>query len=184
MTGSWRDFLAFMVAPLALSAALHAQTLTAPEVPDELKAGPEEHLVLLAHASGAQVYTCTKGESGASQWVLKGPDATLRDDGGDAVGQHSVGPKWTYRDGSSVTGKAVAHLDALDPNAVAWLKLQATGHAGTGLLTRVTTVQRIHTHGGQAPAATKCTPAEQNKEVRVPYTADYYFYAPSEEAAH
>jgi hypothetical protein len=164
---------------LALTAALRAQSIAAPKVPDDLKAAADEHVVLLAHASGAQIYTCARNAMGAAAWVLKGPDARLRDGHDKPVGEHSIGPKWTYKDGSSITAKAVAHIDALDPNAIPWLKLQVTEHAGKGLFDEVTTVQRIRTHGGTAPDSPACTTANQNEQVSVPYTADYYFYAPA-----
>jgi Protein of unknown function (DUF3455) len=173
-----------LLAALAFAAVLHAEPIRAPDVPDAIKASPGESVVLRAHASGAQIYTCGHNEMGAPQWVLKGPDAVLRDGAGKLIGQHSVGPSWKYKDGSSVTGKAVAHVDALDPAAVPWLKVQATAHDGQGLLEHVSTVQRIRTRGGQPPDAARCTPANQNEETSVPYTADYYFYAPAVPAAH
>jgi len=54
-----------------------------------------------------------------------------------------------------------------------------TGHSGSGALSRVTTVQRIHTKGGQPPAAGDCNASKQNVEMKSNYTADYYFYAPA-----
>ena len=131
----------------------------------------------------AQIYTCGHNAMGAPQWVLKGPDAVLRDGNGQVIGQHSAGPNWKYKDGSSVTGKAVAHIDALDPDAVPWLKVQVTAHDGQGLLEHVSTVQRVRTRGGQPPDAARCTPANQSEEARVPYTADYYFYVPAAPSA-
>jgi hypothetical protein len=170
-------------ATLAFAAVLHAQPIPAPDVPDTIKAAPGESVVLRAHASGAQIYTCGHNAMGAPQWVLKGPDAVLRDGNGQVIGQHSAGPNWKYKDGSSVTGKAVAHIDALDPDAVPWLKVQVTAHDGQGLLEHVSTVQRVRTRGGQPPDAARCTPANQSEEARVPYTADYYFYVPAAPSA-
>jgi hypothetical protein len=176
--------LVSLAAALGFAALLCAQTIPAPEVPDTIKAAPAEAVVLRAHASGVQIYTCGHNEMGAAQWVLKGPDAVLRDGSGLIIGQHSLGPSWKYKDGSSVTGKAVAHIDALDPAAVPWLKIQVTAHDGQGLLEHVSTVQRVRTRGGQPPEAARCTPANQNEETSVPYTADYYFYAPATPSAH
>jgi hypothetical protein len=51
-------------------------------------------------------------------------------------------------------------------------------HAGNGLLTNVTTIQRVHTHGGQPPAE-GCDAAHRDAETKSSYTADYYFYAPA-----
>jgi len=42
----------------------------------------------------------------------------------------------------------------------------------------VTHVQRIRTQGGVAPPATECAAARQGSEARIPYRADYLFYAP------
>jgi len=50
-------------------------------------------------------------------------------------------------------------------------------HAGSGVLSPVTSIQRVNTKGGKAPA-TGCDAASANKELRVPYSADYLFYAP------
>ena len=38
-----------------------------------------------------------------------------------------------------------------------WLLLTATNHSGTGMLAGVSTIQRIHTKGGQPPATPRCT---------------------------
>ena len=58
------------------------------------------------------------------------------------------------------------------------LLLTAAGHAGKGKLAEVTSIQRVHTMGGQPPAAAECNASKTNTEARSSYTADYYFYAP------
>jgi hypothetical protein len=58
------------------------------------------------------------------------------------------------------------------------LLVAATGHWGNGILVRVTSIQRIHTKGGQPPSASDCNSATLNTQSRSRYTADYYFYAP------
>jgi Protein of unknown function (DUF3455) len=168
---------------LALAAAAQSQTIPAPDVPDPIKAPPGERVVLRTQASGVQIYVCGHAADGAPQWTLKGPEAVLHDEAGHLVGHHSAGPTWTYKDGSAVSGKAVAHVDALDPNAIPWLRVEVTSHVGKGLFEHVTTVQRIRTRGGEPPQAASCTPANQYEESRVPYSADYYFYAPEPAAA-
>jgi hypothetical protein len=72
----------------------------------------------------------------------------------------------------------VAHVDALDPGSIPWLLVNVVSHAGNGLLTNVTTIQRVHTHGGQPPAE-GCDAAHRDAETKSSYTADYYFYAPA-----
>jgi hypothetical protein len=150
----------------------------APEVPPSLKAPAGEKLVFQAHATGWQIYVCQAGADRKLAWVLKGPEAELFDTTGVLIGQHSAGPLWKHNDGSQVTGKLVARQDAPEPDAIPWLLLQATSHTGTGILSSVTTIQRVHTKGGQPPQTGGCDQSEQGKEVKSQYAADYYFYAP------
>lgn len=159
---------------LAAAAALaHADE----EIPVEIAVPAGEQLVLRAHAQGVQIYACTVS-GGVAQWTLKGPEAELRAGKGPVIVHHSAGPTWKHRDGSEVTGKAVAHAEAPDRHSIPWLLLGVVAHGGTGTLAHVTHVQRIHTHDGQAPPAAQCDAAKQGSETRVPYSADYLFYAP------
>lgn len=163
---------------LAAATAAPAQIAKAPDVPDAIKAPAGEQLVLVAHASGSQIYVCGTTADGKPQWTLKAPEAELRDDRGAVIGHHSAGPAWRHKDGSAVTGKALAKAPSPDADSVAWLLLTAVSHEGTGVLARVSSIQRLHTRGGQAPPAEKCDASKQNLESWIPYTADYYFYAP------
>ena len=153
------------------------QAATAPDVPDQIKAPAGEKLVFRAHASGAQIYVCQQGADGKSQWTLKAPDAQLHDWKGAVIGHHYAGPTWHHNDGSEVTGKTSAKVDSPDPDSIPWLLLTATGHSGAGVFAQVTSIQRIHTKGGHAPAATSCDSSKLGAETKIPYTADYYFYA-------
>jgi hypothetical protein len=148
-------------------------------VPDELKAPPGEEVVLIAHASGSQIYTCD-ASGGAYAWKLKAPDAELRDSKGNSIGHHFAGPTWKHNDGSEVTGKMTAKVDSPEKDSIAWLLVTATGHSGDGVFGRVTTIQRIHTKGGQPPAA-NCDASTRGTEANSPYTADYYFYSPEKQ---
>jgi Protein of unknown function (DUF3455) len=154
------------------------QKISAPDVPEKIKAPANEELVLKAHASGSQIYACQQGPDGKLAWTLKAPEAELRDEQGAEVGRHYAGPTWKYKDGSEVTGKAVARVDAPDSDSIPWLLVNVTGHSGNGVLSRVTSIQRIHTKGGQPPAAGCDAASKDNHEVKSSYTADYYFYAP------
>jgi hypothetical protein len=146
-----------------------------PDVPDKIKAHAGEEVVLKVHAAGSQIYVCQQGTDGKFAWTLKAPDAELRDDRGQIIGHHFAGPTWKHNDGSAITGKAVARADV--PDSIPWLLLTVTSHNGSGVLDRVTSVQRIHTNGGQPPS-TECNSSNQNSEAKSSYTADYYFYAP------
>ena len=103
--------------------------------------------------------------------VAKLFDPTTRQE----VGTHSVGPTWTWNDGSSITGKVLQKRASSDPINVAWLLLE-THSIGTptGMLADVTLVRRSDTQAGVPPMA--CDAEHQNNEVRVPYQATYTFY--------
>ena len=68
-----------------------AQTANVPNVPDAIKAPAGEKPVLVAHATGAQIYTCQNTPEGKYAWVLKAPDAQLHDEMGAIIGSHSAG---------------------------------------------------------------------------------------------
>lgn len=172
--------LALLSAGAALAGSPSA---SAPAVPEAIKTPAGESVILVAHASGAQFYLCAVGADGKAQWTLKAPDAELRDDKGTVIGHHSSGPAWKLNDGSEVTGKATARVDSPDPHSIPWLLLSVVTHAGRGVLAAVTHIQRIHTHGGEAPPAVQCDASKRNTEARSPYSADYYFYAPEADEA-
>ena len=166
-----------LAALLACAPLAHAQRAADAAIPDAIQPPSGERLVLKTHAVGAQIYVCSQGADGNWQWTLKAPDATLRDEHG-AVIRHYAGPSWRHQDGSEVTGKAVAKVASPDPASVPWLLLTAVGHADKGALEKVSSIQRIHTRGGQPPAAAGCNASKANREARSHYTADYWFYAP------
>jgi hypothetical protein len=161
-----------------LLAVQYHQPQERPEVPENLKAPADEHVVLAAHATGVQIYVCQAGAEQKFSWVLKAPEAELTDSTGKQVVHHFAGPTWKHVDGSEVKGKLLAKQDAPKPDAIPWLLLAAASHTGEGILSRVTSIQRIHTDGGLAPAANTCDASANGKESRSAYAADYYFYAP------
>jgi Protein of unknown function (DUF3455) len=158
-----------------ISLSVGAQQI-APQM-QQLQPSATEQVLLRVHAKGAQVYTC-KGEASQASWTLKAPDAQLFDEDGKAVGKHFAGPSWEANDGSRVTGKAVANAPSPDSDSIPWLLVSITSHSGNeGVLSRATTIQRLNTKGGKAPA-TGCDALHSGQEVRVNYSADYVFYAP------
>ena len=170
------------ICAFAFSLAANAQEVARPDVPDNIKAPDGEKIVLLAHASGFQVYTCQLGSDGKPAWALKGPDARLFDRQGSAIGHHHLNPgppplpTWKHNDGSEVSGKMMARVDSPDSDSIPWLLLTATSHSGKGILSGVTSIQRINTNGGLAPAAASCDDARKGTESKSAYVADYYFY--------
>jgi len=151
-------------------------TVGAQQVPQQLQPPANEKLLLQVHAKGDQVYTC-KGDAGQFAWALKAPDAQLFDKDGKPFGKHFAGPSWEANDGSRVLGKAVANAPSPDAGSIPWLLVNIVSHEGSGVLSSATSIQRINTKGGKAPA-TGCDAANAGKELRVPYSADYLFYAP------
>jgi Protein of unknown function (DUF3455) len=167
-----------ILGPLLGFGVANAQKESPPSVPEAIQAHPGEEVVLLAHASGSQIYTCRAGADGKFIWTLKAPEAELTDGKSKVIGNHSAGPTWQLKDGSEVTGKAEAQVDSQEPDSIPWLLVKVVGHSGNGLLTNVTTIQRVHTRGGKPPAG-GCDGLHRDAETRSRYTADYYFYAPA-----
>lgn len=168
-----------VVAAGALFAA-QGKAQVRPEVPESLKAPAGEQVILATHATGVQIYVCQAGAEQKFGWALKAPEAELADATRKKIVHHFAGPTWKHVDGSEVKGKVVAKQDAPNADAIPWLLLAVASHTGEGILSRVTSIQRIHTEGGLAPAANTCDASANGKESRSAYTADYYFYAPGQ----
>ena len=139
-------------------------------VPDNLAPPATEKLAQEAHAEGDQIYSC----DGAA-WVLAGPDAKLFDEKGKQIGSHFAGPTWEWADGSRVIGRAVANATP-DPASIPWLLLTATDHRGDGVMSKITSIQRLSTKGGKAPVS-GCDASHKGEKTRAHYTAIYRFYA-------
>jgi hypothetical protein len=156
---------------------LESSSVQKPTVPDSIQAPAGEELILIVRATGFQIYVCRPGAAGKPAWTLKAPDAELFDAQGKSIGKHFGGPTWQLTDGSQVTGKMAAKADAPDPKAISWLLVTVTGHAGSGKLSSVTSIQRVNTAGGLAPTAQECTAQSAEVEFKSSYSADYHFYA-------
>jgi hypothetical protein len=163
---------------MLLSAAYTALSFSAyaQQVPQQLQPPANEQLLLQVHAKGDQIYTC-KEDVTQYAWTLKAPDAQLFDKDGKPFGKHFAGPSWEASDGSRVSGKAAANVPSPDADSIPWLLVNIVSHEGTGVLSRATTIQRLNTKGGKSPA-TGCDAQHSGQELRVPYSADYLFYAP------
>src|SRR5580698_2450036 len=156
------------IALLLLSASL-ASAAAAEPLPAAI-AAPGETVVVSLHAEGAQVYECKAGADGKLAWAFREPIATLMADG-KTVGRHYAGPNWEYTDGSAVVGKMAGSAPGATPHDIAWLKLDVASRRGSGVLTPVTTVQRINTTGGKLDGA--CDKAGTMRSM--PYSAEYVF---------
>ena len=154
---------------LLLLGSLASVSAAETALPDAI-AAPGEAVVLSVHAEGAQVYECKAGADGKLAWAFREPIATLLLDG-KTVGRHYAGPNWEHTDGSAVVGEVAGSAPGAAPNDIAWLKLGVISQRGSGILTGVTTVQRINTQGGKLDGA--CDKAGAFSSA--PYSAEYVF---------
>ena len=162
---------------LAFAMSAQADDLQPPTLPSPLCNSlqvPEGNILKFhAYAIGVQIYHWT-----GSSWVFDAPRASLYADPGyhGQVGIHYVGPTWESKSGSIVKGAVQARCTP-DATAIPWLKLQATFTDGPGVFDGVSFIQRVNTTGGTAPATAGTI---VNQVAEVPYTAEYYFYSPTD----
>jgi len=157
------------LALVLLSGSLASASAAETPLPDAI-AAPGATVVLTVHAEGAQVYECKAGTDGRLTWAFREPIATLMADG-KTVGRHYAGPSWEHSDGSAVVGKAIGNAPGATASDIPWLKLDVASRRGSGILSDVTTVQRINTKGGKLEGA--CDSAGSYRSA--PYSADYVF---------
>ncbi|WP_393096784.1 CHRD domain-containing protein [Streptomyces sp. LN325] len=155
--------------------AVRGQAVALPgavSLPDAIR-----HSALAGVVKGAQVYACTKQDDGSYAFTQDNVDATLHGGIQHSFAQHGPAgpPQWIAPDHSSVTGTVLNKFDN-GPGNIPQLLLRAhqTGKSA-GLLSKTTTVLRLNTRGGVAPAGT-CNP-KSHPTAHVPYTADYLFLA-------
>jgi len=167
--------LALLLPTLAIPA--QAQRGTADRTIDlgdceKLQVPAGSQLVFHVYAVGVQIYHWS-----GSSWTFDGPAAVLfADAGGEGeVGIHFAGPTWLTVSGSRVVGKVLDRCTA-DAGAIPWLLLEAED-SGPGVFRGVNRIQRVNTVGGNAPSAPGAVVGDV---VKVPYTAEYYFYRVSQ----
>ena len=156
-----------MKTPIVAIAAL-AGCASSVSVPDSLKPAAGESLALVVPAQGDQIYECRAG-----RWAFVAPEAELFNRAGKKIGRHYAGPHWESLDGSRIVGAVKAHADAPRAGDIPWLLLSAKSVGAEGAFSKVTSIQRVTTLGGSAPIE-PCS--QDGRRVRVPYTADYYFF--------
>ena len=171
--------MAAAIVAVAASAALAPAALAgpaAPDVPSKIQVEEGHKVFLVGHAVGVQIYSCNATADGFA-WGFVAPRANLYNDHGKLITTHFGGPTWQAKDGSTAVASVVDRV-TVDPTAIPWLLLSASGSAGPDgdRLAGTTFIQRIATTGGLAPAAADCTISTVGTRQEIPYTADYYFW--------
>lgn len=134
---------------------------------------PQAERVMTLAASGVQNYSCEFDAQHRLGWVFKSPLATLYDASGHAAVRHGAGPSWETEDGSRIVGHVLAQQPSETRASIPQLLLETHSTSGSGTLSAVRYVQRLHTVGGLAPTAPCSTEHETGSS---PYLADYVFY--------
>lgn len=162
---------AFLAATFVEISSSKAQT--APPPPESIAPKPTEMIAVTLHAEGAQIYECKPNAAGKLEWQFREPVATLMLDG-KTVGRHYVGPTWEHVDGSVVQGKVTGRLPGATKEDIPLLRLEVSNSRGNGILSGVTTIQRVETEGGVQEGP--CDKAG-NFETQA-YSSDYIFWKP------
>jgi len=174
---SIRIFLVGLPALLLAACAGTPRPAMRTPIPDALIPVGQSPIGVFA-ARGVQKYECRakRDDPNGAEWAFVAPEADLFDEHGRPAGKHDAGPSWEASDGSKIVGAVQASAPAPRPDSIPWLLLSARSVGSAGRLAAVTSVQRINTAGGRAPA-TGCTTSVLGQTVNVPYTADYAMFS-------
>ncbi len=159
----------------ACSSTPMAPTFSQAALPAPVQVPAGHRVVLETVGVGEITYECRAAAGAAPAWAFVGPEATLQDRSGKALGRYWGPPAtWAHADGSSLTGTQLA----VAPGGAGNIPLQlvkADPAKGMGLLNGVTHIQRVATRGGTAPAGA-CDAANLGRREVVRYQADYIFW--------
>jgi hypothetical protein len=166
-----------LVAMLGLAALPALSAIPAPSgLAPRLAAGADEEPAFMLSARGTNIFQCKArvNEPNTYGWYFVAPDAILYEGTRAAGGHRAVGQFESDNDRTSVFGV----LRATQPGGaenLPWATMRAAPTGDSGMFAGVTTIQRVNTAGGVAPAD-GCTAANAGNEARVNFSADYYFY--------
>ena len=164
----------------AVAGVSNVHSFPAPDVPLGLEVPAGSKVSSHAYAIGVQIYTATPSAADPAKlvWTFTGPEAVLFDADGGYLGIHyayagPTRPAWESESGSLVVAARNVPAVTVDASAIPWLRLDVVHAEGPGIFKRAAYIQRVNTTGGLAPAA---APTQAGQQIRVPYTAEYYFY--------
>jgi hypothetical protein len=164
---------ALVLCSLALPAAAALVVEPAGLAP-ALRPMPDEAAAFSLAADGVQIYACAALPAGGYAWVLTAPDVTLYD-GTRGVARLASPNHWESLDDRSSVSGIPRRMQAAGAGNVPWELLGAIPIGEDGMFAGVTSIQRVNTHGGAAPAS-GCDDTHVGEEARAAFTADYYFY--------
>ncbi|MES2951508.1 MAG: DUF3455 domain-containing protein [Pseudomonadota bacterium] len=172
-----RTLLSALLASLlgACASAPQAPTVAAIAAPAALVPA-NERVAFTWHAIGSQIYECKAAEKGGWNWAFIGPEADLYNQKDEKVGTHGAGPFWAALDNSRTIGSVKARASGARTNDIPLLLLSTKSDGSAGKMARVSSVQRLNTEGGNAPAKGCVAAADAGKRIKEGYTADYVFF--------
>jgi hypothetical protein len=161
---------------LAACASAHAEITPPSGISPRLAASPNEVPSFALRGEGDHLFECRQVAANPDRfaWSFTAPDATLYDQG-RPVGRHVQMNVWeSTTDRTSVSGAMRSRQDAGTGN-LPWALFRGVASPEGGIFAGVTSVQRVNTSGGVAPAA-GCDADHVGQEARVAFKADFYFY--------
>ena len=138
-----------------------------------MRVGGNEAPAFMLRATGTHVYEC-RAVQGGYAWTFLNPDATLFE-GTRSIATHTSPSMWESSTDRSSTSGRVAATQPAGPGNLPWTLWRTQSSGDGGMFTGVTSVQRVNTVGGVAPAA-GCGDTSVGSESRASFTADFYFY--------
>lgn len=188
----------------------HADRVTPPPMPANIQVPAGNKAFLVGHAVGTQQYICLPCPNASTPaamcpasgfaWTQFGPQATLFQDNEKQILTHFLSPNpvesglaratWQdSKDTSAIWAFATPATTSTDsafvaPGAIPWLRLEVVGAeegpTGGDKLMATAFIQRLNTSGGVAPSSGCAASTDISKKKLVPYTADYFFYEPTQ----
>ncbi|KAJ3315821.1 hypothetical protein HDV04_000028 [Boothiomyces sp. JEL0838] len=150
------------------------------DLPQQIRPPSGSKLISKTFGVGTQNYKCSAGK-----WTLESVNANQYRNPHDIEhvdisyfflpqpDSNGGQPSWMYLDDFSVfTGKPIVKV-TVDQNSIPWVVLARTSGSNQGLLSKATTLLRVHTKGGNPPN----TPCSEGQFIRVRYSAEYWFFS-------
>ena len=172
LQGAFRYSLPFLA--LTACASQPLQTV----VPANLVPTGERQVERLS-ARGLQTYECRAkpGDASSAAWVYVAAALELFDANDKPAGRHTFSPPvWEAPDGSKFAGTQKARADAPEAGDAPWLLVSTKSTGAEGRFAKISSLQRVNTKGGVAPAG-GCDMKAIGKKQQVPLRADLILFS-------